>query len=160
MNCRDIEPLLAELLGGELDDAQGRALQDHLDACPDCRREVEELRRAAGMLRALDTVDAPQATRAAAGLHVVRRRSPAVRLVYAGLRAAAFVGLGAWLGWTWAAGKPVTKQAHDPGPFVLSHIDPNVGAVHPSWKDRAMATRPSQSSFARNLALVAQGRDR
>lgn len=158
MNCQDIEPLLAELLGGELDEARARDVRQHVDACPACRREVDELRRAADMLRGLDTVDARQAARRTASLYVMRRRNPAVRLVYAALRAAAFVAIGTWLGFAWSAGRPVPKPPIAPGPYVLGEVEPNLPAVHASWKDRATKARPAQSSFARNLTLIARER--
>ena len=44
MTCRDYKDLMMAYLDGELDDAQKRALQDHLDACRQCSEELNEFK--------------------------------------------------------------------------------------------------------------------
>jgi len=45
MNCREAKPLLAMLASGELESAERRELEAHIENCPDCRRELESLKQ-------------------------------------------------------------------------------------------------------------------
>lgn len=160
MNCRDFEPLLADLVGGELDEPGRRAVEEHLAGCAACRGEAAGLMHTAELLRALDTVSGAQAEARTRALVVVRRRSATMRLVYAGLRAAALIGLGVWLGWTTGAARPTAPPSRTGSTLVMQHADETGGLVHPSWRDRALEASPGRSSFARQLALIAHRRDR
>jgi anti-sigma factor RsiW len=46
MTCRKARRLLALFAGDDLAPRRARAVQAHLEACPDCRRELEALRAA------------------------------------------------------------------------------------------------------------------
>ncbi len=61
MNCRDCQTLLSELLDDELDPATAAEVRDHLDTCPGCRREFEQLLESVRLVRALEPVAAPPA---------------------------------------------------------------------------------------------------
>jgi anti-sigma factor RsiW len=67
MNCRDVEALWADWLGGELDAAQAGRLEAHLSECPTCRQEAEALQRTVRLVRSLETEPAAE------GASVVRR---------------------------------------------------------------------------------------
>ena len=43
MKCEEIQEVLADYLGDELDASCTVALERHLGTCPSCRREVESL---------------------------------------------------------------------------------------------------------------------
>ena len=45
MNCSHVRQQLAELIYGDLDPKETSALQEHLEACPDCRTEAAGLKR-------------------------------------------------------------------------------------------------------------------
>jgi len=45
MNCRKAKPLLAMLASGELDGEERSRLEEHIESCADCRRELESLRQ-------------------------------------------------------------------------------------------------------------------
>jgi anti-sigma factor RsiW len=53
MNCTSCLERLPELACGKLDETTASSLRDHMDACPDCRREFETLARTAEALDAL-----------------------------------------------------------------------------------------------------------
>ena len=57
--CRDAERLLLALPDGELDPREAAELQTHLDVCPRCRVEAENLRRFRDLLRAEPRPDVP-----------------------------------------------------------------------------------------------------
>ncbi len=61
MNCRDCQPLLSGLLDDELDPTTAAEVREHLDACPVCRREFEQLLESMRLVRALEPVTAPVA---------------------------------------------------------------------------------------------------
>lgn len=52
MNCKELEELLSPYLDGELDAAQRGAVEQHLGDCPDCKRELANLRTLHGALQA------------------------------------------------------------------------------------------------------------
>ena len=52
MTCRKARPLLALHAGDDLGPRQARAVRSHLEACPECRRELEALRDALAELKA------------------------------------------------------------------------------------------------------------
>jgi anti-sigma factor RsiW len=53
MTCHDIQSLISARLDGELDPGRERTLQQHLDACPACRRLAGALAAADAALDAL-----------------------------------------------------------------------------------------------------------
>jgi anti-sigma factor RsiW len=52
MTCRKARPLLALHAGDDLGPRRARAVRSHLEACPECRRELEALRAALAELKA------------------------------------------------------------------------------------------------------------
>lgn len=71
MDCRSARRLLSRFLDRELPDDLGRAFQDHLAACPACRKETEELRSL------LEVFSEPAAVPAPARLYgLIRDRLP------------------------------------------------------------------------------------
>jgi protein-histidine pros-kinase len=45
MTCQEAQALLPDHAGGELDSALGATLREHVTACPDCQRELQEIER-------------------------------------------------------------------------------------------------------------------
>ena len=52
MNCKELQDLLSPYLDGELDAAQRGAVEQHLGDCPDCKRELANLRTMHAALQA------------------------------------------------------------------------------------------------------------
>lgn len=71
MDCRRAGQLISRFLDRELPEDLGRAFQDHLSACPFCRKETEDLRAL------LETFVEPAAVPAPARLYgLIRDRLP------------------------------------------------------------------------------------
>jgi len=45
MKCEDAQALLPDYVEGELDDTLRETLREHLSACPDCQRQLQEMER-------------------------------------------------------------------------------------------------------------------
>ncbi len=102
-HAKDIE--LIELTAGRLDPAQAREISAHVDACPDCRRKLEELRRTWEILGSWN-VEVPaglSTTKPVASPRVIRLGTQ--RTI---LRVAASIALAAALGYMggWWTKKP------------------------------------------------------
>jgi len=69
MGCDQIKERLSEYLDGCLDHESDRRVKDHLDSCPKCSRELEELEGIVKTLGALPVMEAPSHF-----LSAVRRR--------------------------------------------------------------------------------------
>jgi putative zinc finger protein len=59
--CREVEPLIDELLDGNLDEARERAVRGHLRECLDCAARAEATRKLVDAAASLGPVDAPAA---------------------------------------------------------------------------------------------------
>ncbi|MFO7649730.1 MAG: zf-HC2 domain-containing protein [bacterium] len=100
--CRRLHPRLVELADGNLAGAEQSAVEAHVAACPDCRRELESLRADTALLRSLPEPPVPDglepgvmwAVRSSA--RPVRR--PALQLVFVRAGAVALFALGLLLG--------------------------------------------------------------
>ncbi len=57
--CEEIEVLISGYLDGELDAQDERRLKEHIEACPRCRREYDEMRRLVVGTSAAMTADLP-----------------------------------------------------------------------------------------------------
>jgi anti-sigma factor RsiW len=155
MKCQEIEALLADYLGGELDETKRRALTEHLASCPTCRGEIEALEETVKRLSRFDTVSPSVAAARTSGLTVIRTRSPVLRFSLAAFRAAALLALGAFLGW-YAAPRAIPSR---PGTVVQPVTTTRTlapGHVNPKWIELGRETKTGHSSFARNLALLAR----
>ncbi len=64
MNCKEIETMLADYLGGELGDADTAAFEDHLSTCSSCRLQVEEFEETLSALSELRNSDPVKSARA------------------------------------------------------------------------------------------------
>jgi len=64
MDCNEVRPLLDAALDRELSAADAHRLQQHLQACPDCRREAQALQAVSQATRAAPYFRAPDALRA------------------------------------------------------------------------------------------------
>lgn len=60
MDCPQAGDLLSLYLDRELDSSDGRAVERHLDQCPDCRFHYQELERNRDLLAALPRVRLPE----------------------------------------------------------------------------------------------------
>ncbi|MDD3925629.1 MAG: zf-HC2 domain-containing protein [bacterium] len=80
MNCRYREDMISTYMDGELLPGEAEGLREHLAACPECRRRLEELSDVRGHLQKMSRVDPPAGF--AARLHArladeeQRRRNP------------------------------------------------------------------------------------
>jgi len=52
MTCRKVHELMPLFAGDDLGPRRTRAVRSHVDACPACRRELEELREALARIKA------------------------------------------------------------------------------------------------------------
>lgn len=155
MNCRELQEWLADYLGDELDETQRQEAERHLASCPACRTEVESLRQTQSELDRLDTIPLDAAVERTARLKVVRTRPALVRLVAATLRAAALLILGVFIGWYAAPGAPSAVPVDRAQPETVTRT-PVRGTVHEKWIEWGRDVSPGQSSFARNLAMLAR----
>ncbi|UCF34793.1 MAG: zf-HC2 domain-containing protein [Phycisphaerales bacterium] len=155
MNCRELQEWLADYLGDELDENQRQEAERHLASCPACRTEVESLRQTRSELDRLDTIPLDAAVERTGRLKVVRTRPAPVRLVAATLRAAALLILGVFIGWYAAPGAPSAVPVDPTQPETVTRR-PVRGTVHEKWIEWGRDVSPGQSSFARNLAMLAR----
>jgi anti-sigma factor RsiW len=103
MTCNDKLKDLALYAGGDLDEEAAKALREHLEECPDCRRELDALKRTI-RIAASFRPEAPPADEFLSGVRAVRARAARYRhLRYSALAAAAVIavvvilaGPGAW----------------------------------------------------------------
>jgi anti-sigma factor RsiW len=70
MNCNAFEPLIALYVGADLPDRDRPQVEQHLAACPDCQRLLEDLQASQTALRELgsEAVDAAMLTAVRAGV--------------------------------------------------------------------------------------------
>jgi anti-sigma factor RsiW len=59
VKCHDVQRRLSACMDGELDAALSREVEGHLQQCPDCREELEELSSADALLRDLPRYSLP-----------------------------------------------------------------------------------------------------
>ncbi|MEJ2183836.1 MAG: DUF2275 domain-containing protein [Nitrospirota bacterium] len=59
MNCNDIRNRLSDYLDGEASAEERKAVEEHIEGCPACRRELSELARTLTHLRSLSEVEPP-----------------------------------------------------------------------------------------------------
>jgi anti-sigma factor (TIGR02949 family) len=64
MDCNEARPLLNAALDRELSATEARRVEQHLDTCPDCRREAQALQALSRTTRAAQYFQAPDALRA------------------------------------------------------------------------------------------------
>jgi len=55
-----VKMLLSDYLDGMLDEDERRQVDEHLEACPSCRKELDDLRKTVQVLAGLPSVDAPE----------------------------------------------------------------------------------------------------
>ncbi|MGD8413940.1 MAG: zf-HC2 domain-containing protein [Candidatus Latescibacterota bacterium] len=61
MKCRECEELMVEVLYGESDESTNRRFDEHVRACPDCRRLLAEIRSTLGAMDGRERRDPGQA---------------------------------------------------------------------------------------------------
>ncbi|WP_126424832.1 zf-HC2 domain-containing protein [Brevibacillus marinus] len=59
MECRDFRLLIHEFLDGDIDELANNLLQEHLQACGDCRRHRHELQKVIALVQSTSHVQAP-----------------------------------------------------------------------------------------------------
>jgi len=151
MDCNDIENLLADYLGRELDETQRRSFDEHLVSCGRCQEHVAQLEETVSVLQQLDTVSKADAARHTGGLTVVRRRPAMLRIAAAMMKAAALVAFGVGVGWQVGTGSGSTEGLPATGDraFVAD------AGFNPKWIELGRRVGGGGSSFARNLAVAA-----
>ena len=156
MKCSDIDRLLADYLGNELNAERRAQFDGHLASCARCSAEVEALAKVQTELADSPEVSASDAEWQTRLLEVRPKMSWPSRWASAGLRYAAMLVLGVGLGWQ-------LKQAAEqpaPGSGSLAPIPiQNVASkeVHPAWIEAAIAANRAhggRSSFVRSLAAL------
>ncbi len=82
MNCADLQTdVLVDLVDGRLDGADQRAVERHLDACPQCRALVEDLRSIRAAAFMLDRHEPKAATWASLQAAIAAEPAPKGRLL-------------------------------------------------------------------------------
>jgi anti-sigma factor RsiW len=80
MTCHTIDPLITPFVDGELDDADHRAVDDHLRKCPPCCQRVAAERAVRSLIHghkaALHATSAPESLRARCAEYATADRSP------------------------------------------------------------------------------------
>jgi anti-sigma factor RsiW len=123
-HVKDID--LIELTAGHLDRATAETVAAHVEACPDCRRKLEQLRRTWDVLGSW-SVEVPSGLTPARSFpesRVIRARG--YRTV---LRIAASVAIAAILGYAggrWTS-KPARAAVPADAPAYLSALNPQAG---------------------------------
>jgi anti-sigma factor RsiW len=144
MECRDVEPLWADWLGGELSAEQTEQVEGHLNRCPACRREADSLRRT---LKLVQSLDAEPPTRAA--ISTSTRRGMSL------LRIAAVIVFSFAAGF---AARELTGGASPSEPSPQQPSQPITVASAPHWQRQlAQLARQSggQISFGQLLVALA-----
>ncbi len=147
MNRDQAKDLLADYLGGELDDVRRREFEAHLAGDPDLAAEVDGLRRALAAMRALD---------ASAATPTLTNTSPRTKLP----RALTLLRYAAIIVFAFGAGY-LTRH------LAKGHLDQvRSGVVQPraqepaeNWETRvavAYARQAGRSGLARSLVALAQ----
>ena len=96
MECEQVQEMLADYLGDELNSSGRVTFESHLETCPQCRREFESLQTT---LRCLEQLTGPPVTMADA-LSGRRSRVPALRrYALRALAYAATLAIGVGIGW-------------------------------------------------------------
>lgn len=132
MNCEQLNDLLADYLGEELDASDRKAIEAHLTACDFCRREVSALGET---VRAMNRLDAPP----------LEQHSPVVRFrLLQPLAYAAILLIGIGVGWQLKPGVTPGDRPSEPT------------AVHAGRFDSALtaATVGGDTPFARNTVKL------
>ncbi len=57
MNCKKVQTKLLEYLNNELPDKINQLLENHIKKCPDCRKELEELRKTTDLFNQLPQIE-------------------------------------------------------------------------------------------------------
>jgi len=60
MECGDVEPLLSAWVDGQLSEAEGQRVRDHLARCPSCWGELQVLEQVGSRLTTLKGMESPQ----------------------------------------------------------------------------------------------------
>ncbi len=54
LSCKEVKDLLSAYYDGELGVAASKQIEEHLDVCADCRRELEDIERLSGEIKSLE----------------------------------------------------------------------------------------------------------
>ena len=159
MNCKNARLLIVLDVYGELEDAEKRGLDAHVQACPACAREREETRRALALVGGARTVSVPAVDaekawrKIQAGIRVparalIRARRPFGQWALAGAALAGVLIAGVLIGRNWLrppAPQPLSAAAAaDNGgaslqPALASHLDD----ILPILLDYSHASEPA-----------------
>jgi anti-sigma factor RsiW len=60
MNCREALPMLHQYLDGDLEGQEKKALKEHLLACMDCRRRLQQLEKVEALVQAWPSPQVPE----------------------------------------------------------------------------------------------------
>ena len=156
MNCGDIDHLLADYLGHELQAARRAQFDAHLASCARCSAEVQELAKVQTELADLPEVSPTDAAWQTRRLEIRPQAAWPRRWLLAGLRYAAMLALGVGIGWQLRPGaEPPALRSEGDGPAVVQYLA--IDEVHPAWIEAAVAANrrySGRSSFVRSLAAL------
>lgn len=116
MECKDVQEMLADYLGDELDSSCRNAFDNHLAICLQCRREVESLQRT---LRSLEQLAGP-AERNSWDASLSRSKTPR-RYVLRLLTYAATLVIGVGIGWFGSPKLSGSNKVFVPFPHKTEH---------------------------------------
>ena len=158
MDCNQIETMLADYLGNELDEQSRSTVDEHLRTCATCHREVEELQSTVATLSQLDTVSHGDARNRTRHLHIARRTSLPQRIILTSLRTAAVLLVGVFLGRMSQTPQQDTTTVSTGGPQIVAHA--NAASIHPQWIEFAKKLNQNSSGMAGSLRYLAKGLNR
>ncbi len=144
LECRQIEPFLAEYLEEELEEPTRDAVKRHLDRCSTCQQELHREARLWSKVRAAAPTAAvlPSRQELERRLHATRRRKPGWLPVLA--TASAILVL-FWFGWNRLA----------PAPMSTPSISPSLVAGLPSARRPVVRQAPPTRIAARPKSVMA-----
>lgn len=157
MNCEDVRSLLADAVGHELNEPDGRALELHAARCAACRDRLAELRGMAMALRALAPADSDVAAQAAS-IVLSRPSRPAVPTGSSLLRYAAVMFLAFGAGY-FVRGVATDSQSARPAPIAeaqparpSSSLETYIARNYP----RVASEHPDTSQLGLSLLSIAR----
>ncbi len=155
MDCKQIETVLADYLGGELSDQSRRDVEAHLLSCDRCAREIDGLQHTLQTLEQFDTVTPAEARRRTSDLYVAQRVAYSKRIVFALLRTAAVLLVGVFLGrMSLSQGDHATVDPTAPKPIA---VQTDRASIHPAWVALARKQRHNASGLTNALRTLAEG---
>jgi hypothetical protein len=137
MECEKIQPFLDGFAEGELSSSQVETIEEHLEGCASCRKELSAIRQTVGLLKEFGEVEEPEdfVEQVRKRIELRRRSSPALRLLGGGALRRVLVpavsvmiaGLGIWMAYRHFSPAPKrveeARAEDDSGSTRIARID-------------------------------------